>query len=245
MKNNDTKKESSVKDEKLTTKEFKFSKPSVIMKRIIGLVVLLVIFFNILGYFLSFLSNEKKFEYIKKEHLIGVLSTAINNGGDLRSIKNIHKNFYPTGRELIDLFKQNTNKYYKSTIPLSYVLEDMRSNLFLNSKAGLVKKEKLESIINKYNHTNPFEILLPVQKDLFDDVRLKLGDNYSDVDIEINKIVSELSEKNKLVNKYLSDSTKSFWISIFALFLSLVIGIYQIYLAKKPKNNEYDFLKGI
>ena len=45
---------------------------------------------------------------------------------------------------------------------------------------------------------------------------------------EVDKLATELESKNALVNKYLKQSSKSFWVSIMALIFSLCIGIYQI-----------------
>lgn len=46
---------------------------------------------------------------------------------------------------------------------------------------------------------------------------------------DVNNLADELHVKNMLVDEYLGDSKMSFWISIIAVVLSLLIGAYQIF----------------
>lgn len=170
-------------------------------------------------------------KYTPKEVIKRDIVLAIGNGADLRSIKNIYENRPISFKSITDYFDQGSKKYYESKVSLSKILEDIRSNQFL----GLTEKvdiEKLDLIIEEHNQINPFDSLEPSQKDSFENIRIKLDIKYKDIEIEIGKIVKELAEKNSLVNKYLAQSTFSYWVSIIALVLSLLIGIYQIFQSK-------------
>lgn len=81
----------------------------------------------------------------------------------------------------------------------------------------------------EHEEINPFDKLLVGQKDYFENLRIKTGSDYKNISNDVNNLADELHQKNLLVDEYLSDSKMSFWISIFAVFLSLAIGGYQIF----------------
>ena len=94
--------------------------------------------------------------------------------------------------------------------------------LYLNSevKPDLIKliSEKL----NEHEQSNPFDRLEPGQRVHFELVQTKLGTNYVQIQDNINRIVDEIDNKNKLVDKYFSDATMSYRISIIALLIGLL-----------------------
>jgi len=112
-------------------------------------------------------------------------------------------------------------------VPLSVVLSDIRVNAFREGKKDLLPT--IEPIIREYDEVNPFDKLQVGQKDYFENIRIKSGEKYPDIVNDINNLVDELHEKNMLVDEYLGDSKMSFWISIIAVALSLLIGGYQIF----------------
>ncbi|MGY3902215.1 hypothetical protein ACW5XF_07060 [Aeromonas lusitana] len=164
-------------------------------------------------------------KYIDKTLLQKDISLIISNDGDLRAIKQAFAN-----QPKISDFKiilSSKAEYYPKTIALSSVLDDVRVSAFINNEKELLPK--LESIMNEYEEINPFDKLQIGQKDYFENIRIKTDENYPKIRNDINNLVDELHQKNLLVDEYLSDSKMSYWISIFAVFLSLAIGGYQIF----------------
>jgi hypothetical protein len=169
------------------------------------------------------LIEENKF--IEKFVLQKDIETIISNGGDLGAIKQALQT--QSAVSSLKIIFSNKADYYGVDVPLSIVLSDIRVNAF---RAG--KKEILpviEPIISEYEEINPFDKLQVGQKDYFENIRIKAGDKYSDIVNDVNNLADELHVKNMLVDEYLGDSKMSFWISIIAVVLSLLIGAYQIF----------------
>jgi hypothetical protein len=88
---------------------------------------------------------------------------------------------------------------------------------------------KLDGIITEYTESNPFDKLEAGQKDLFENIRVKLNGNYSTVSDDVNKLSDELDNKNKLVNEYLSDSQTSLIVSIVSAFIAVILAGIQMW----------------
>lgn len=190
---------------------------------------LLAALFPLLSIMMAFsllLIEEKKF--VEKTVLQSDIETIILNGGDLESIKQALRT-QPTVNSL-KVIISNKSDYYNVDIPLSIVLSDIRVNAFRNSKKDILPI--VEPIISEYEEINPFDKLQVGQKDYFENVRIKTGDIYPNIVNDVNNLADELHEKNMLVEEYLGDSKMSFWISIIAVVLSLLIGGYQIFSAR-------------
>lgn len=130
-------------------------------------------------------------------------------------------------KSIYKVFNQN-DEYYSGDVSLSKILEDIRTSLFI-TKVDNVSVSKIDRLIREHSERNPFDALEANQKDIFENLRMKSANNYSYIKTDVDKLASEIETKNALVNKYLNLSNNSFWVSIFALFISVVIGIYQIY----------------
>jgi hypothetical protein len=115
------------------------------------------------------------------------------------------------------------------SIPLSVVLEDIRADLFLNSNSNRAVVEQIDALIAQHLQINPFDRLEPTQKDQFERLREKIGENYDAVQLEVTRIADELQARNLLTQQYLRKSTVSFWVSITGLSFSLIIGVLQVY----------------
>ena len=174
----------------------------------------------------------KDANYINKNILQADIANIISNDGDLRSIKKAmsdqaHPSVYET--------EINKSQFYPSNISLSVVLDDIRVDFF-REVTKESKLPKLDAIIKEFEETNPFDKLQIGQKDFFENIRIKTeGEGYLKISNDVNNIVEELYQKNQLVNEYLSDSKLSFWISILAVIISIIIGIIQI---KSNKHRE-------
>lgn len=195
-------------------------------KRRLYLLTALIPLLSIMISFSLLLIEEKKF--VEKTVLQSDIETIILNGGDLESIKQALRT-QPTVNSLKVIFSKKSD-YYNVDIPLSIVLSDIRVNAFRNSKKDILPI--IEPIINEYEEINPFDKLQVGQKDYFENIRIKTGDIYSNIVNDVNNLADELHEKNILVDEYLGDSKMSFWISILAVILSLLIGGYQIFSAR-------------
>lgn len=165
--------------------------------------------------------------YTSKEKLQKQIITAIGNEADLRAIKHIYMNREKSSGGLLKSLYSDSN-VYPYNVALSVVLEDIRTQQFLNGedKSLLPAVNKL---IDNHTHINPFDRLESVQRDYFENIQIKLGKDYAQVSIEINKLADELYNKNSLVDQYLKDSTTSFWVSVTALLFSILISAYQLY----------------
>lgn len=178
--------------------------------------------------------------YIDKKSLQEQITSIISNNGDLRSIKHALATQPLIGDlKLIFTSKQG---YYPDNIALSSVLDDLRVIAYTSGNTELLPK--LDPIISEYEETNPFDNLQPSQKDYFESIRSKSGETYNKISNEVNNLAEELHQKNLLTNEYLADSKTSYWISIIALLISLLIGGYQIY-AARPSATKKIFLEAL
>ena len=186
---------------------------------------LIALIFSVLTLILT--SYYSKESYVSKNTLQGNIITALQNDADLRAVKHIYVNRVEIRKGIFNIFNPKENVYLYST-PFSNVLEEIRTNMF-NKDGDKALLKKVDSMIEQHIHINPFDRLEPIQRDYFENIKIKLDTEYSDVIIEVNKIADELHNKNTLVDKYLKDSNTSFWVSVFALMFSVLVSSYQIF----------------
>lgn len=209
-----------------------------LMNRLISsLLALLIITFIVLITVLLFsnknLSLDKKYysKLIKQE-----IKTVISNDANLDVIKNIYKNRELESPKITDFFdKESDKEKYESDVPLSEVLNNLKTDYYFEKTADTIYLKKLNNIIDIHNSINPFDKLEQNQKNDFENLRFKLGENYKNVSSDINRITDELHNKNQLVTKYLDKSNTSFLISIFALGITIILSFYQIYQNRKER----------
>jgi hypothetical protein len=119
---------------------------------------------------------------------------------------------------------------------LSSVLHDIRADFYTGENApdsNLISA--INNIILSHEQKNPFDKLTNQQKDYFENVRQKSGDTYSLIQNDINNISEELYNQNLLVERYLSDSTTSLYVSIFSLLFALIVSAVQIHQGRPKK----------
>ncbi|OLQ88271.1 hypothetical protein BIY22_08895 [Vibrio panuliri] len=165
--------------------------------------------------------------YTPREKIQNQIITAINNGADLRAIKHIYVNREKTSGGILKPFVSDVN-VYPYNVALSLILEDIRTNAYLEKGDKSILKN-INKLIEDHTHINPFDRLESVQRDYFENIQIKLGEEYGRVSIEVNKLADELYNKNSLVEQYLKDSTTSFWVSVSALLFSILVSAYQLY----------------
>jgi hypothetical protein len=166
--------------------------------------------------------------YIEKEPLKDVITCTIRNGGNLSSVKHIYETRSMTHNLLSFLHE---DRYYKGTESLSSILKDIEVDSYkqLNVCEDSIFCAKLRAIIEENDLLNPFDKLENNQKYYFENLKTKLDTSYTEVAPDVIRIVDELDNKNKLVTRYLDKSEISFYVSISALIISIILSFYQIY----------------
>lgn len=176
-------------------------------------------------YWLWGLAFGDDFYYKKKDVLQAEINTMVKNGADLDSIKHHFLTAFSQEWGLIDRWTNDESDYYRNDLSLLVVLKDIQNSAYLSEEA-VVDVAGIRSLMEVYQYRNPFDGLEPNQKDLFENIRVKLGDDYGVVAGDLNKLSDEIAMKNGLVNQYLSDSKTSLYISVaslaFGLFLPLI-----------------------
>ena len=221
-------------------------------------IVLQIIFIIICAVAVYVKLTDKNKICCEKATIQNQLKTVIKNGGDLDAVKDAYND-----RDLKNISfifsRLETKDYYKEDVPLSVVLNNLRTRYYLEKeqrrysyKTHVIKDSilvdadslylsLLNNIIDEYNKKNPFDKLEPNQRDIFINLQQKLDTGYVKVSGDILKVVDEMYNKNQLVAKYLDDSKTSLRISWIALIVTFILSSYQIYQnwksSKKHKNH--------
>lgn len=188
----------------------------------------IILVFVLVGFIYFVNKKMEDGRFYRKDLMQQELKLVINNGGGLSVLKHAVSNF-PLASEFAVLFS-SLDEYYSPRTPLAVILNDLRLEAFKTDDKSI--RLLLDALISEYEEVNPFEGLPVGQKDRFENVRVKAGDDYLRISGDVNSIAEELRQKNLLVEDYLSDSKMSFWISIIAVVISLGIGGYQILTAR-------------
>lgn len=156
------------------------------------------------------------------------LSAIIRNGAKLDLVKHTYEVRAYVHPRLFN--KMDMNMYYSDRTPLSIVLNDICVDYL--SAAPFVEDSlfysRLLHIIQENQYHNPFDNLEDSQIPFFENVRLIMGDDYDLIQDDMVRISSELSNKNQLVGKYLRRSNISYFISISALVLTIILSFVQL-----------------
>jgi hypothetical protein len=169
---------------------------------------------------------------VKKE-----IQTLIGNGADLNTLKHYYSNKPMIEWGLFYGWNNEKSDHYTNSSTLLHVFKDIKSDLYLSSPPVEKVLVSLNKLIAEYQKRNPFDGLMINQRDHFENVRIKLGENYQIVQIEINKISDELQQQNKLVTQYLADSNTSLYVSIFSLAFALLMAGVSLFRNKSFSPN--------
>ena len=184
--------------------------------------------------------------YCNKAVIQSNLKSLIGNGGNLNDVKDVYRKRVLKSLSVIKSFDEKD--YYNENVPLSEVLSDLRTKFLIEKEVREFTYENLDNdslyvlfvardslyfsllnkIIDEYNKKNPFDKLEPNQRDFFINLQQKLDTGYVKVSGDISKIVDEMKDRNQLVTKYLNDSKTSLRISWIALFVTVILSIFQI-----------------
>jgi hypothetical protein len=172
------------------------------------------------------------------------IENAINNGAKLDVVKQIYNNREVEEPQFVKYLIYGHKNFYSEPTSLSTILSDIKVDCYRTVPIDSIFIERLGCIIIEHNEINPFDKLENNQKFLFENIRQKLNDNYSLIQDDLNRIADEMNNKNILVGDYLAKSTLSFWISIGAVGITVILGIWQIAMCYRyrpnKKNNEDD-----
>ncbi|MGF1718318.1 hypothetical protein L4D08_26040 [Photobacterium chitinilyticum] len=195
-----------------------------------------ILFYGFIAWYF-FLSDDEL--YINKESVKSDISQMIINDADLDSIKHHFNSSDKVEWGFIFGWSNNKHDYYVSSIPLLTILKDIKSDTYLAKSIDKNKQGKVSKVIKEYQQRNPFDGLEQVQKDQFNNIRIKLDENFDVVKQEVYKLSEDLNQKNLLVNQYLSDSKTSLYVSIASLIFALIttFGSQLMYRKKVQKNS--------
>lgn len=186
-----------------------------------------------------FFTPQKRF--YNKSSFERKISAIINNGGGLESIKHIQKNI-----DNADEKKSYCNYLFDKEVievtdkpNLTNLLFNLKAQYYEDtSKAFINDINSLNSIIAKYNTTNPFDNLEENQRYLFNNVVNQSDTLYQYIEEDVNKIVDELVYKNDLVKEYLSNAKSSYRNSIIAMSISTLSLLLVVYINFINKNRK-------
>lgn len=201
----------------------------------IGFLSILSIIVFFIWFLINFISTDPSDYYYKKTVVKKNIVQVLKNGGGLDEIKHIYNTYHEDiGFKLyIPLNNFSPTDYYRVDYPLSGILNDILVDSLLKEKKDSVFYFSLKKMISENEKINPFDLLEKNQRDLFINVQQKSDTNYVKISTDIMKIAEELSKKNEAVNKYLNKSENGFYISLFALLLTFIFSVWQIYQNRK------------
>lgn len=202
-----------------------------LLKSIItGMLFPLIIVLFVLVLQISILGGLEGSKFIDRTDLLLKIEKVISKGASLDDVKQIYQNRKHIRRNIFS-FGKGKSAQYVEPISLSTVLKDLKSELYLRENVDKNLANSIKKILDNHEKTNPFDKLESGQKLYFEVIQSKLGDNYSLIQENINRIVDQLVNKNQLVTEYFKDATFSFRLSVFALVLGALAFIPQVFAA--------------
>ena len=166
---------------------------------------------------------------VEKTRIQASISQVIKNGASLDIVKDVYADRIITHRMIAT--DDGQEFYYSYDTPLSKILSDLRKDYYSSQQyvsSDSLYLSHLNEIIDENLSLNPFDGLEEPQIQYFKNLKDHIGDGYDTVQEDVNKIARELENKNKLVSHYLNRSGTSYWLSIIALAISLIVGVIQI-----------------
>ncbi len=200
--------------------------------------LLLIVIFGVI--FLIYAQDRQSEQYINQKSIQESIRKVISHGGSIDEIRHI----YDTRKmETLPLIPDDDEKFlyshYKGDVALSHILADLlviyyETNMSVSDSIYI---HRLKEVVQEYNAIHPFDGLEESQKYYLENIRQKLGTNYSLIQDDLIKVGDELDRKNQLVSKYLNKSEISFWISIMAVGITIIFSIWQLMQNQKTSEN--------
>ena len=194
----------------------------------ISVVCVLLLLFVVLPIVIGLVRYYSEY-LVERDTIKSAISEVINKGASLDIVKDVYEDRIITHRRIV--IDNGEEIYYSQDTPLSKILSDLRVDYYSSQKyvgSDSLYLSRLNAIIEENLSLNPFDNLEESQIQLFKNLKKDLGVGYDTVREDVNKIVHELEEKNKLVSQYLNNADTSLRLSIIALAISLVVAFIQI-----------------
>ena len=100
-------------------------------------------------------------------------------------------------------------------------------------------------MIEENEKHNPFDNLEDNQKYNFQNIQEKLDSTYEKVKPDVIKIADEMNSRNQLIARYLNRAESSYYISIAALLITIILAGYQIFQNYNSDKRISDKLEGL
>lgn len=142
---------------------------------------------------------------------------AINKGCEYEDLKIIFDN-----KERVLLYYYDADLYYKPTVNLDIILTDMIYDYYKSETYDTVYIKRLNDIRNDALIKFPFDKLTAAQKNIFEKIRDNSNEQYKNIETEVILLANEIYDKNYDIEIYLNKANQSYYISIFALLITLV-----------------------
>lgn len=208
-------------------------------RHILIVFTMLISILSLVWALLLFLNGDDQWgnKRFSKQEIQSKLITTIKNGGSLETVKHIYAARQHEPYSIIDMFRSTSDTYYYEPTSLSFILRDIQANSYQTSLyKDSIFVNNLEIVIQDHERKYPFDGLEDSQKTIFENILVKLNNNYDVVQQDVSKLANEIKNQNQLVYTYLNKSTKSYFISIAALIITIVASIYQIIQTNKTNN---------
>lgn len=143
---------------------------------------------------------------------------AVRNDADLKTIGQLFET-----REM-GLHFNDAHRYFPKDVTLQEVLQDAKASIFItDARPDQSLIVKFDLLIKEETAINPFDGLKPLEREVFETIRRKLGSGYSTVQPEIEKVVIEMRNKNDKIESE-SVKTTTGWIATIVSFFLAMIG---------------------
>lgn len=175
------------------------------------------------------LNSYNEHIYYNRVDLYNQIKSAVKNDADLDVVKVIYRDRYLLEGKKFGA--SNDKLYYKESVPLTTVLEDMLARAYVDDNSKPEYIEKLSIILSEQKVLEPFDGLSSEQRDLFEQLKIIAGDEYERYEITLGKLSEEVEEQNNLVVEYLAKSEASYRLSVIALLIGVTLPTVQIMLS--------------
>jgi len=212
-------------------KEETLNQPKESSDKIVGFIVIALLIYCMYWVWNWAFGDEQL--YKPKSQVKTDISKMIDNGADLDSLKHYFSSNFDQEWGLLYRWNNKKSKHYTKDTSLLTVLKDIKNQNYLKDSIETSKTTATSTLIAEYQERNPFDDLEVHQKDMFDNIRVKLGEKYPVVANDLNKLSDEILQKNKLVTQYLSDSQTSLGISIASLAFGVGLPILSMLFSRR------------
>ena len=140
--------------------------------------------------------------------------------------------------------------YYEESYPLSKILKDLLVDYYIKTEKAATSNDtvyfnSLIKMIEENEKHNPFDNLEDNQKYNFQNIQEKLDSTYEKVKPDVIKIADEMNSRNQLIARYLNRAESSYYISIAALLITIILAGYQIFQNYNSDKRISDKLEGL